>query len=305
MLSAIVALVKTKALEIQLENLQQPDWHALYVGARPRYATATSVRLLDAHTLICCSLLARKIYLIRFDLASKSFSVLDSADTVYDGSTTQTDLCDIDGLGRVVTSNCEDGNMSLYRIEGDKIRHERDLATGLTGNFCHGARFCGPDKVVATALREPCRGAHFYEVSTLRKLLYVRTPRLAKDLCFLPDGRAVLATTDSAPSSAASSGGAASELLVARVDLKRGTYDVTGRQTYDVGQIDSVVYYGAHLYVSDSHGGRVLVVDPSTLRVVEEVGGYDFPHGVDVNYGVLAVACYGTNTIHLMGWYRD
>lgn len=103
--------------------------------------------------------------------------------------------------------------MSLYRIVGDKVRFERDLPTGLGGNFCHGARFCGTDVVVATALRDP-RGAHVFDVQTMKKLLYIRTDRLPKDICFLTNGRAVLITTDGAPTPETSRGHRVSEGLL-------------------------------------------------------------------------------------------
>src|SRR4029077_15144036 len=121
----------------------------------------------------------------------------------------------------VVTSNCEGGNMSLYRVAGDKICHERDLLADLPGNFCHGARFCGSGVVAATALRGP-RGVHFYDVQTMRRLLYVETERLPKDVCFLPGGRAVLVTTDGSPTPEKSGAGNASELQLVDYDLVRG-----------------------------------------------------------------------------------
>jgi hypothetical protein len=286
------------ALQIHLEDLHRPEWRPLYVGDRPRYATATSVRLLDEHTLVCSSLLARKIYLIRFDVESGSCTVVDDTSTVFGGSPTETDLCDADDRGSVVISNCEGGSMSLYRILGAKISHMRDLSTSLHGNYCHGARFCGPDVVVATALREP-RGAHFYDVQTMRRLLYVRTERLPKDICFLPRNRAVLITTEGAPLSEKSEARGLSELQLIEYDLAGGTSRVIDRQLYAARQLDSAVLYEDRLYVVDSHGGRLLVVDAHTLRQVDQIGGYDFPHGVDARYGILAVACYGTNSIHV------
>jgi hypothetical protein len=286
------------SLQIQLEDLHQPAWQALYVGDRPRFATATSVRLLDAHTIVCGSLLAHKIYLIRFDLAFGSYTVVDSACTVYNGLPTETDLCDVDGRGHVITSNCEGGNMGLYSAAGAKISHMRDLPTALHGNYCHGARFCGPGVVVATALREP-RGAHFYDVQTMRKLLYVRTERLPKDICFLPGSRAVLITTDGAPLSEKSAAHNVSELQRIEYDLVKGTSTIVDRQLCEARQLDAATLYEDRLYVVDSYGGRVLVVDARTLRQVDQIDGYDFPHGVDARYGILAVSCYGTNSIHV------
>lgn len=285
-------------LQIQLEDLFRPGWRPLYVGDRPRYATATSVRLLDANTLVCSSLLARKIYLVRFDLALGSYTVVDGTDTVFMGSPAETDLCDIDGLGHVITSNCEGGNMSLYRVTGDKINHDRDLFTSLTGNYCHGARFCGTHVVVATALRDP-RGVHFYDAKTMRRLLYVSTDRFPKDVCFLSDGRAILITTDGAPLPEKSGACNASELQLVEFDLVRGTSTVIDRQRCDARQLDAGVLHKDHLYVSDSHGGRVMIIDSHTLLQVNQIDGFDFPHGVDARNGILAVSCYGTNSIHV------
>ena len=285
-------------LQVQLEDLRRPEWRPLYVGDRARYATATAVRFLDPCTIVCCSLLAHKIYLIRFDLARGSHEVLGCSETTHAGSPVETDLCDADASGLIVTSNCDGGSMSLYRRIGDEVRHERDLATGLAGNYCHGARFCGPDVVAATALRAP-RGVHFFDLSTMRKLLYIETAGLAKDVCFLPGDRAAIVTTDGAPSAERSSDRHASEILLVELDIGRGKHRLLNRQSYDAGQLDSVAAYGDRLFAVDSPGGRVLVVDARTLRQVDQVDGYDFPHGVDVNHGLMAVACYGTNAVHV------
>lgn len=288
----------TKELLIPLEDLYQPNWQARYVGGRARYATASSVRFLDAHTLVCCSLLGRVIYLIRFDLDGARYEVLDRQTTLYAGRSTETDLCDVDGRGYVVTSNCESSSLSLYRRVGDEIQYVRDLPTGLLGNFCHGVRFWAPDVVVTTTLREP-RGAHFFDLASMRSLLYVATDRLPKDVCILSGDRAVLITTDGSPELARVEEQRRSEIVVVRVDLTERRHVVIGRQLCDAGQLDSIVAYADRLYVVDSHGGRVLVVDASTLQQVDQVEGLDVPHGIDVNYGMMAITCYGTNSIQV------
>jgi hypothetical protein len=234
--------------------------------------------------------------MIRFDLAGKTYEVIDAADTTYAGSTVETDQCDIDGRGHVLTSNCETGSMGLYRIVDDKIRHMRDLATGLSGNFCHGARFCGPGVVVATTLRDPM-GAHFFDLQTMRKLLYVRTDHPCRDLCFLPDGHAALVVSSATPRGDAYEIGT-SEIVLVALDLGRRTYCLVGKQVCGDGQLDAIIAYGRRLFITDSYVGCVRVVDARTLRQIDQLD-YDFPHGVDVNHGMMAVACYGTNSIHV------
>lgn len=284
-----------RELRIQLEDLRRPDWRALYVGGRARYATATSVRFLDPRTIVCCSLLGRTIYLIRFDLDAGHHEVLDRRPTTYAARATETDLCDADD-GLVVTSNCEGASLSVYQRVGDQIRHVRDLPTGMPGNFCHGVRFLGSCVVVATMLRDP-RGVHFYDLASMRRRLFIPTDRLPKDVCFLPGGRAIVATTDGAPELTRVEDRRTSELVAVEVDLARRRHVVVGRQLCDAGQVDSIAARDGRLYVVDSHGDRILVVDALTLQWVDQIDGLDVPHGVDVNFGMLAVACYGSNAI--------
>ena len=284
-------------MQIPLEDLRRPEWHGRYVGDRKRYATASSVRFIDPYTLVCCSLLASKIYLIRFDLGSRRFEMLDRADTVYAGKLSQTDLCDIDGRGHVITSNCETAGMSLYSYSDDKICFVRDLDTQLKDNFCHGARFCGPNVVVATMHRSP-RGAHFFDLSTMQKLMYIKTDHLAKDICFLPDGRAVLITTMGSPTPGPQEHYASENVLV-EFDLKSKIYRVLKKQTYPLGQFDSAVVHEDRLLVVDSRRGCVLVIDVHSLEQVDQIDGYDFPHGIDINYGMMALTSYGTNSIYV------
>lgn len=290
-------------LQIPLEDLRQPEWQARYIDNRKRYATASSVRFIDPHTLVCCSLLARKIYLIRFDLSSDSFETIDSADTMYAGSTAQTDLCDIDGRGHVITSNCEAASMSLYRYSSNKIYFVRDLPLKLDGNFCHGARFCGSDVGVAAVHRVP-RGVHFFDLRTMEKLLHIETDHPAKDICFLSNDHAVLVTTAGSPTPNSQEPYVSENLLV-KFDLKSKRYDVLNRQTYAVGQFDSVVAHEDNLFVVDGGRDCVLVIDAHTLRQVDQIDGYVFPHGIDINYGLMAITSYGTNSIYVRSLRED
>lgn len=77
----------------------------LYIMNRKRSASVTSVKFMDANTLVCCSFLGQKIYLIRIDPSNGSSTVLDSAVTQFHGLGTETDLCDANSSGQVITSN--------------------------------------------------------------------------------------------------------------------------------------------------------------------------------------------------------
>jgi hypothetical protein len=296
--SGIVPCVGT-SLQIQLEDFRHSERRSPHSAGR--YTTTASVRLLDAHTIVCCSHLACKISLIRFDLGFCQYTVVDSENTACGGDLTETTLCDIDGRGHVVTSNGEDGNMGLYGVAGDKIWHARDLPTVLPGNLCPSVRFCGPG-VVAVAALGPPRGLHFLDISTMRTLLHVKTERPPQDVCFLPGNRAVLVMTDGA----SPSGGSDAEIQLIEYDLGQQSCAVIDRQPFAARDPVSVAFYEGRLYVVDSHGGRVLVLDARTLRQVDQLDGYDVPHGVDARYGILAVACYGSRSVHVrpIRWAR-
>lgn len=294
-ITAIFANEKS-ALNIPLEDLWQPDWRAQFIGRRQRFATATAVRFIDSNTLVCSSLLACKIYLIRFDLANGIYNVLDSADTMYGANRAQTDLLDIDGHGNVVTSNCSAGSMSLYRYVRDKIFFVRDLPTNID-DFCHGARFFGTDVVVATMHRvQP--GVHFFNVRTMEKLLYIPSAFRAKDVCFLSGRRMILLTTDGAPKPEAQEL-YFSEAQLIEFDLHNKTYEVLAQHTYERGQFDSGMIHEDRLYAVDCYRGCVLIADADTLEQVGEMGGYNFPHGIDINYGMIALTSYGDNSISI------
>jgi hypothetical protein len=93
--------------------------------------------------------------------------------------------------------------------------------------------------------------------------------------------------------------GADTEIQLIKYDLGQQTCDVIDRQPCAASRPVSVAFYEGRLYVVDSHGGRVLVLDARTLRQVDQLDGYDVPHGVDARYGILAVACYGTRSIYV------
>lgn len=290
--SVIVSRVVT-SLQIQLGDLWRPEEHPPHSAAGPRPARGISVRLLDSHTVVCCSLLSRKICLIRFDLGFCQYTVIDRVNPVWGGDPLKTALCDIDGRGHVIASNGADGNMGLYCVAGGKLCHDRDLSV-FPGIFCPSTRFCGSG-AIAVASHGASRGLHFLDVSTMRTLLHVGTERFPQDVCFLPGHRAALVMTEGSPVL----GRPDAEIQLLEYDLGQQTCVVIDRQPCAALEPSSVAFYEGRLYVVDSHGGRVLVLEARTLRQVDQLDGYEVPQGVDARYGILAVACYGTDSIHV------
>ena len=89
-------------------------------------------------------------------------------------------------------------------------------------------------------------------------------------------------------------------------DLCRITFDpATGRsepgprRTFEDTHFDACVLHAGRIFLTDQRNDCVRLFDPVTLESIGEIGGYDFPHGIDIDFGLLAVTNYGANTIAL------
>src|SRR4051812_38789986 len=100
---------------IELENLNNSEYGEFYIGSRKRLASCTGVAFVDESRLIATSLVGKRMYLIRFDLASGDCEVEQAVSTRYGGEDVVTDLVAYDGRGSIATSNCELDSMTLYR----------------------------------------------------------------------------------------------------------------------------------------------------------------------------------------------
>lgn len=269
----------------------------LYIGGRSRYATVTSVRILDAETLVCCSLLARKMELIRFDYGQGTWQVLDCIDTVFAGSSAETDLCDADARGDILTSNCALGTVSHYRREGDRLAFVKDLPTGFENSWAHGVRFFTPD-IFAVTLSRGEEGVHFFSLKTGQRLLFIPSRYKVKDVCFLSDTRLIMLVTDGAPrrqEQEAYHGGV--ELV--EFSLAKESYTVLGRKIFAGCHFDAASLHDGRLHITSGLSDSIFVVDTVTLEKVDEIGGYNVPHGIDIKCGMMAVTSYADNTVTL------
>lgn len=151
--------------------------------------------------------------------------------------------------------------------------------------------------VVATMHREP-QGAHFYDLRTMKRKLYVKTTEEAKDICFLSENRAILITCAGSASRKPRKRYVSTAILL-EFDVAAGTSKRLKQASYPVGQFDSGCVHAGKLYAVDSGRGSLLVIDAETLEQVDQIDDYNFPHGMDINYGMMAVTSYGDNSIYI------
>jgi tetratricopeptide (TPR) repeat protein len=287
--------------EVAMEELNQCGRAPLYIHRRARSATSTSVKLLDRNTFVSCSFVGQRAYLVRFDEERGTSEVVGSVDTTYAGEKVETDSCDADADGNVITTNFYLGNATLYRCRGGQIAHVRDLPLNL-GGFVHGVKFFRPGIFAVTAASGRT-GVHFFSLDSCAPLLHVPSDLKTQDIHFLSERRMVVLFACGAPKT---QHGAKyhSEVHIVDFRLEDRTFKVVARMTYENAHLDCCASAGGKLYITDQYNDRVMVLDPQTLKPLGQFGGYDFPHGIDIRFDTLAVSNYGSNRVRIQR-FRD
>jgi hypothetical protein len=282
------------AFDIPMEDRNPCGRLPLYIQERGRLATTTSVKMMDRDTFVCFSLVGRRAYAVRFDERERTFEVLDALDTTYAGEVTETDLCDADGAGNLLTGNFYKGSATLYRWDGGRLVQVRDLPLNVDG-FMHGVKFFRPG-IIAVSVSTRTTGVHFFGLDACELLLHIPTDLKTQDVCFLSDSRMAVLFVQSTPKSRAEEMYNA-EIHVVDFSLEDRTFDVVRRVVYENVHIDCCVAHEGRLFINEQFNGRVIVLDAETLAPVGEIDGYDFPHGLDIGFATLAVSNYGRNGV--------
>lgn len=282
---------------IDLPDLSGRGLRPVHLDHRNRYATVTSVRLLDPETLVCASFLEKKLYLVRFDARQRTHRILDAIPTTWRGIPVETDLADADPSGReVVLSNFHHGSFTHYRREGDRLVHVRDLDSGVHAKV-HGVRFLDRH-VFAGTLGSAPTGVCFFDLDRGEPFLRLELPLKAQDTAFLSHEEMLVMAVHGAPRRERQQPYASSIFRV-RFDLEAQAGEVVGSRRWEDSHFDACVLHAGRLYLTDQRNDCVRILDPGTLDDVGRIGGYDFPHGLDVGFGLLAVSNYGSNAIDL------
>lgn len=288
---------------IELPDLTGRALRPVYLDRRGRYATATSVKLLDPETLVCASFLEKKLYLVRFDRKRRAAAILDEIATTDRGVPVETDLADVDpSRTQIVLSNFHHGSFGHYRRVGDRLEHVQDLHSGLDCKV-HGVKFLSNEVVVGTLSSEP-GGVQFFSLAEGRPTLRVDVPRKSQDVEFLGPHEMLVFAVHGAPRRERQRP-YATDVARVRFDLERGTSSIVETRTWPDKHIDACARHGGRLFLTDQRNDCVEVVDPATLEIVQTIGGFDFPHGIDIAFDLLAVSNYGSNTVELRALAAD
>jgi hypothetical protein len=266
-----------------------------YVGGRPRQSTITSVVFLSPDTLACCHFNARCMFLVRFNFNNKSFQLLQKIDTIFNNQPCETDLMAGDNNGNLVTSNFFQGTCSLYKYENNHIQFVKDLSYN-AGNRVHGTKFINND-IIAVTSRLSQTGIHFFNVNNSQQVALFSTPEPAvQDLCLLSNNVfamiACYGTTSVSQKSIHSS-----RVSLVEYDLKNNSFVRIKERNFETSHLDNIVHNNGILYITDQYNNKVIRLNSQNLDLLDDLTGYSFPHGVDVNHGLVAVTNYGLNNI--------
>lgn len=282
---------------IDLPDLTGRGLRPVYLERSSRYAAATSVKLLDPETLVCASFLEKTLYLVRFDARRRTHRILCGIPTTWRGVPVETDLADADPTGTdVVLSNFHHGSFTHYRREGDRLVHVRDLDTGVRAKV-HGVRFLGRN-VFAGTLGSAPTGVCFFDLDHGLPILRLDLPLKAQDAAFLSDREMLVMAVHGAPRRERQKPYASSIFRI-RFDLAARKAEVGDSRRWEDTHFDACVLHAGRLYLTDQRNDCVRILDPATLADVDRIGGYDFPHGLDVAFGLIAVSNYGSNALDI------
>jgi hypothetical protein len=273
-----------------------------FVAKRKRLATVTSVRFLDDHHLIAAHLVGQRLFLVWFDFDTRCYAIEDELETTFEGKPTITDLLDIDGRGRIATSNLHAFAVSLYQIRDGRMAHERDLPIrdGQEGN-CHGIQFVPPGDVVCATCTTNGRYIYFLSPETGETLYRFNDDDwMAKDVVFIDSKRMIVISSDGGPTRARRSKYQSKASLI-EIDIAARRHETISELTMPSCHVDGCVYADGLLYFTDGIRDvvRVCRMTGDVLSLEGSLPGYNFPHGIDVlpSAGLMAVTNYGSSDI--------
>lgn len=270
-----------------------------FLGDNDRLATATSCVWVAPDRLVAAHLAGQAMALYAVDFAAGRAEELHRIDTTHMGQPACTDLMDFDGRDHLLVSNFDQGTASSYRLAEDRLIHELDFPLMGKGFHCHGARFFRDGMSCITTEQTP-----FFVCAndTGRPIARFDLGLHLKDLLFLPGDRAIGAFALGAPHPSVSSP-YCSGLVLFKINLGAGRASILDRIDIFPCAFDAIVHdpVSDRLLITDQFGNRVVVASlrAGRLQVEGQINGYDFPHGIDIAHGVLAVTNYGNSEVWL------
>ena len=287
-------------LVIPIENLSLST-PQVFVGDKPRLSTVTSVIFLSPNLIVCSHFNGCKMFVIRFDLPSNTFDVVQELDTTYGGQKCETDLLASDDCGNIVSTNFFKNTCTHYEYKDGRVRFIRDLGYN-AGNRVHGLKFINKDNIAVTS-RHDHSGIHFFDFNSGEMKAVYKTEEISiQDIALTADDTMVMISGAGTPLIRPKQIYSSRASLI-RFDIEKNIFTRIKDCDFPSAHFDNVISYENVLYITDQYNNKVIKLAPNDLQYLGELGGYNFPHGIDVRYGLIAVTNYGNNTISIKPLY--
>lgn len=286
----------SKTLKIPIDHIKTPK-PTVYIGDKGRHSTATSVALMSPNLLVACHFDGCRMFAVHFDIESGTYRKISELQTTFSGKPCETDLMAANEDGLIATSNFYLNTCSLYQFGQDGISFVRDLPYDATDRV-HGIKFYKKN-IIALTTRGKVAGVHFFDTEHCTPTYGIRIPNQSvQDVCFLKDDLVVILSTHGHPNLRPFKIYSSSLYLV-KFRYGKPNLDVLVEKTLKDSHLDCVSLHGNYLFITDQFNNTVRVFDTQNLNETTQIKGFDFPHGCDTRFNILAVTNYGNNTVTL------
>ena len=288
-----------------------PHWFA----GNSRYETMTDVKFVDDTTLVTANRMATVLYLVEFNLPNKSFTILDTIKTVYDGGMTFgpfgykkspqvpkfPDLLTV--KDQIVYIAYLDNTIGIVRIHNKKFVEKRIRVLKNTG-FYHGITIHPSQNSIvylSSAMTSPklviadLSSGHTQDI-----ILPGFKGKPLRQTRFIDETHIISVCGDS---------------LISASDHNKvydsyiGVFIVPSFVCLDTLKFpkthsDDICVNNGIIYITgqSADGPKVFkyTFDGSKLQKIGEIEVEMFPHGIDVRNGILAVTSYAKSSVQLI-----
>jgi hypothetical protein len=309
---------------VYLENTNRNNIKELYIGNQKRLATASGIQFIDKRYFIVCSMAGCKLYLYSINDDKNDITLLHSIDTTYDDKLSMTDLISYRN-GLVVGSNFNEGTQTMYKIDGNIIKHYKDIPNmNKKKNFCHGIKFYNDTIICVT--NNKMFGINFIDIIKDKLLFVVKLKNPyddPKDIEFINKTNSnkmfILATTSKVLTTGKPmvkskkqnhmESNNIGKIIYCDIDVNNKKYDVLNEFVLNNSHTDSIVFYKNLIFVNNqiSHTIDILFLQNEKIHYFRALSGFSFPHGITIepNNNLLAVCNYGTNSVNIINLPDD
>lgn len=281
------------------------DDKLLFYGNKNRWSSLTGIVFISNNLLVTNSFYNRKLYLIEFDIDKNSYNIISNIDTINSKKqTVVTDLVHYNG-NHIVTSNLLDCSVSLYKIYEKKLIYLKTIENKHLG-LCHGVHFYPLQSNIlffaTSGTSNPNCGIYGINLKNKNPFISITENNLlAKDLCFTPDGKLMFGIYSESAPSATEKRFYSSKVVMYNVNSLTSISKKNDLYLPNC-HIDCIKHFDNKIYITSQEledGGYIYEIsyNDEMMEIINKKGPYQFPHGLDISFNLIAITEYGTNCL--------